>query len=397
MRILHVTPTYAPAWRYGGPIRSVHGLCAALTRLGAAVDVFTTSVDGPVDLAVSPGEVVDVDGVKVRYFRSKWFRRLYYSASMGRALRDKVSRYDLLHLHSVFLWPTWKAARAAGIQGVPYVISPRGMLVKDLIDRKSTFAKKAWIAMIERQNIESASAIHVTSETEAYELKQLGMRLPELIVVPNGLSRDADGEAILPSAIEELFRERQPVVLCLGRISWKKGIDRLIRALALVPRVTLLVAGNDEEGYAEDLRALAGEMGVTNRLMFAGPLHGGAKLELFRRAALLVLPSYSENFGNVVLEAMAEGCAVLVTREVGLAPVVESAGAGLVVGGEPSDIAGGISKLLADADMRSSMGRAGQARVAAEYTWDMIARRMLEHYRVIAARRAGTGVKELAP
>jgi glycosyltransferase involved in cell wall biosynthesis len=391
MKILHVTPTYVPAWRYGGPIRSVHGLCAGLVRLGAEVDVYTTSVDGPDNLAVPADEPVDLDGVGVRYFRSTLLRRLYFAPAMGAALRSEIGRYDLVHLHSIYLWPTWKAAREARAQGVPYVLSPRGMLVKALIERRSAFTKNAWIALAERRNIECAAAIHATSETEAQDLRQFGMRLPELIVVPNGVSREAEDGAMLPPSIEAVLRERQPVVLYLGRISWKKGLDRLIKALPLVPGATLLVAGNDEDGYAEDLRALAGEMGVIDRLVFAGVVHGSAKLELFRRAALLVLPSYSENFGNVVLEAMAERCAVLVTREVGLASVVADAAAGLVVDGEPVDIAGGISRLLADAALRSAMGRAGQARVAAEYTWDMVARRMLEHYRVIADRRAVDG------
>src|SRR5512137_1024098 len=130
MRLLHVVPTYLPAVRYGGPIHSVHGLCAALAARGHDVQVFTTNVDGPGNSAVPLGRPVDVDGVKVWYFPSRRLRRLYWSPAMGRMLKQEVGSFDLVHLHSVFLWPTWAAARAARGSSVPYVLSPRGMLVK---------------------------------------------------------------------------------------------------------------------------------------------------------------------------------------------------------------------------------------------------------------------------
>ena len=110
MRILHVIPSYLPAVRYGGPIFAVHGLCRALAARGHHVEVFTTNVDGPNDSAVPIGVPVAVDGVHVRYFPSKRLRRLYWSPPMARALNTDVAGFTVVHLHSVFLWPTWAAA-----------------------------------------------------------------------------------------------------------------------------------------------------------------------------------------------------------------------------------------------------------------------------------------------
>src|SRR5688572_27531957 len=110
MRILHVVPTYLPATRYGGPIYSVHGLCKALVELGHEVEVCTTSVDGPGDSVVPYEQPVLLDGVRVRYFRSARLRRLYYAPDMKRYLREAMRAFDVLHLHSVFLWPTSMAA-----------------------------------------------------------------------------------------------------------------------------------------------------------------------------------------------------------------------------------------------------------------------------------------------
>src|SRR5262245_28855104 len=123
MRILHVTPTYLPATRYGGPIFAVHGLCRALAARGHHVEVFTTNVDGTEDSSVPLEKPVSLDGVQVQYFPSKYFRRLYWSPALARALINNLSSFTVLHLHSVFLWPTWTAARLARQSKLPYLIS----------------------------------------------------------------------------------------------------------------------------------------------------------------------------------------------------------------------------------------------------------------------------------
>src|SRR5882757_6078885 len=113
LRILHVVPTYWPAARYGGPIRSVHALARGLAARGHDVHVFTTNVDGARESAVPLGVPVDMEGVQVTYFPSRSLRRLYWSRAMGHALAAHMVACDIAHLHSVFLWPTWAAARAA--------------------------------------------------------------------------------------------------------------------------------------------------------------------------------------------------------------------------------------------------------------------------------------------
>src|SRR5438445_13865814 len=118
MRLLHVVPTYQPAWRYGGPIVAVHGLCRALAMRGHQVDVFTTNVDGRGLLDVPVEQAVAVDGVGVSYFPAS-VRRVYWSPRMGRALAREVGGYDLVHVHAVYLWPGAAAARAARRARVP--------------------------------------------------------------------------------------------------------------------------------------------------------------------------------------------------------------------------------------------------------------------------------------
>src|SRR5579859_5557872 len=140
MRLLHVVPTYVPAYRYGGPIRSVHGLCKALARRGHDVSVATTNVDGEGVSDVPLDHPVELDGVSVRYFRSGFPRRIYRSPDMGAYLANAVGKQDIVHVHSVFLWPTSAAAAVCRAKKIPYVVSPRGMLVPDLIRRRSAVA-----------------------------------------------------------------------------------------------------------------------------------------------------------------------------------------------------------------------------------------------------------------
>lgn len=384
MRILHVIPSYLPAVRYGGPIFSVHALCRSLVQRGHDVHVFTTNVDGPGVSPVPLEEPVELEGVRVHYFPVDGLRRIYWSPRLGTRLNLDVATFDIVHTHSVFLWPTWAAARAAKRNCVPYVLSPRGMLVAELVKRRSRFAKRVWIRLVESRNIENAAVIHATSEIEAEEILRFGFKMPPVRVIPNGVDLlSDDGNAAPASARIAELAAGSPYLLFIGRINWKKGLDRLIEALAFVPDVRLVIAGNDEEGYRQALDALAVRLGVAERILFAGPVYGANKRLLLRESAALVLPSYSENFGNVVLEAMAAGRPVVTTPDVGAASIVRDCNAGVVVKGDPPNLGAGIRALLADSESAAAMGRRGREAVAKRFSWDEVAKGMEDLYKSV--------------
>ena len=387
MKILHVVASYLPAVRYGGTIVSVHGLCRALARRGHDVHVFTTSVDGAKDSAVPHNTAVDVDGVKVWYFQSQQARRLYFAPPLAGMLRDHVKEFAVVHTHAIYWWPLWTAARAARAAGVPNVVSPRGMLEKELLENKSLLWKAALIGFFEKRTLENAAAIHVTSRREADEARAFGFDLPPTCEIPNGVDIDADANGDVSPSIDAIMSQG-PYALFLGRINWKKGLDRLIRALAHAPQVRLVLAGNDEEGYRQILEPLARAHGVAGRVVFTGPVAGADKLALLKRAQLLVLPSYSENFGNVVLEAMAAGRPVVVTPEVGVADLVRDADVGLVADGDAVSLGRAMSRLADDPGMGQALGARGQTVAAEQFTWDAVAARMEALYeRVTSGRR----------
>jgi glycosyltransferase involved in cell wall biosynthesis len=346
--------------------------------------VFTTNINGQGNSSVPLGLPVRLDGLDVRYFPSEYLRRLYWSPALAAALTAEVASFTIVHLHSVFLWPTWFAARSAKKAKVPYVISPRGMLVKDLIEQKSKLAKSMWLRLIEKSNFEGASAIHVTSTLEAEELRRFGWRLKRIATIPNGIDavEQFDEKKISPDVIE-VARE-QPLVLFLGRISWKKGLDRLLSAFASLHLGKLAIVGPDDENLAPQLVKAARDLQIANRVRFLPrTVLNDDKEYLYRSASVFVLPSYSENFGNVVLEAMQNGVPVVVTPEVGAAEIVRKAGGGLVAAGDPTALGAAIFRLIEDQALAKSMGEAGKRYVMANYTWAQIAARMENLYESI--------------
>jgi len=370
LRILHVVSAYYPAVRYGGPIRSVHGLAAALAHKGHDVHVYTTSIDGAADLDVPLDRPVSLDGVSVHYFRVPALRRLWWSPSLGRRLRESVGDFDVVHIHAVCLWPRLAAARAAARAGVPYVLSPRGMLIRDVISRKSRWVKTAWINIFERKTLAQAAAVHVTAELEGAELRAMGLPSRHIACIPNGVDWP---RAHVPLGDSPYSGLPERYVLFLSRISWKKGLDRLVTAWQWVRDVPLVIAGNDDEGYRPQLQELARSLGIGERVIFLGSVGDTHKWALYEHAQLFVLPSYSENFGNVVAEAMAMSCPVVLTAEVGIASIVAATGAGLVVDGAPEKLATVIRDLLADPELRAEMGRRGAAAAKAQLSWSGVA------------------------
>jgi glycosyltransferase involved in cell wall biosynthesis len=395
MKILHVVPTYLPAVRYGGPIYSVHALCRNLAAAGHRVHVFTTSVDGAKDSDVPHDRPVDLDGVQIHYCRSRWLRRLYYSADLAAQLSLDAREFDVVHLHSVFLLPTLVGARASVRARVPYVLSPRGMLIRDLIERRNAGIKRAWIQLVERTNLARAARIHLTSKEEQRALIDLHLALAPTAIIPNGVDipRSFSPDAV-SSDVRALVAQGFDV-LSFGRISWKKGLDRLICAMAALPTARVLIAGNDEDDLMPSLRNAVKEFGVADRVRFLPRQIGPADREaLFSAARVFALPSLSENFGNVVAEAMIRGLPVVVTERVGAAEIVEASGGGVVVGSDLKEFASALASLVNSDSGGAAMGAAGASYARERLTWSGIARRFEDLYAEIVgcgrAARRGT-------
>ena len=382
MKILHVVPTYLPAWRYGGPIRSVHGLCKALVNLGHEVHVYTTNINGNQLLNVPLALPIKVDGVWVTYFPVfKPLRRIYYSPLMKKKLQKNISSFDFVHLHSIFLWPTYMAAKIAFLAAKPYAISPRGMLVKDLFKRKNFIIKNIWLLFFERINLVRASFIHVTTALEKHEVLKFRIPIKAYVLSPNGVD-DFESEPIDKGLVGKNPRNLNfdnpksfsPYILFVGRLSWKKGIDRLIQAFSFVDQnINLVIAGNDEENYSAYLYSIAVKYKLQDRVFFIGEIRGKQKSNFYKFAKILVLPSYSENFGNVLLEALYMGCPVAATKDVGLHDELVTNGVAISLPDEIEAMGTCLRESMVDNILLKKIGEKGRSLVLKKYSWGELA------------------------
>jgi glycosyltransferase involved in cell wall biosynthesis len=379
VRVLHVVPSYYPAVRYGGPIESVKGLCGALAACGVELDVATTNADGPGDLDVPTDRWCTQGNVRVRYFR-RWPKIEYAtSASLARFLAREAGRYDLVHVTSTFSFPALAAGAAARRARVPYVVSPRGSLQPWSLSQKG-WKKRPYWWLIEHRHLSRAAAIHATAEIERAAVAQL---LPgaSVVVVPNGM------EPVTPPPVPRAGR----TIVFLGRLHAKKGFDVLVPALSLLardlPDVETVVAGPDDHGEWARVEALLAKSSPRPAVRWIGPVHGPKKFELLASAATFVLSSHSENFGQAVVEALACGTPVVVSRNCPWSSVQER-GAGFWVDNTAADVAKALKAVLLAGPSYASMQAAARA-LAAEYSWPAVGSAMMQHYvRLIQASRA---------
>ena len=385
MRVLHVVPSYLPGFRYGGPIASVHGLCRGLARRGARCEVWTTDRDEGVRLDVHDHEEREIDGVRVRYFRVLGPERLRYAPSMARALEQEVEAFDLVHAHGLFQYPTTLALAAARRRGVPQVLSPRGMLQREVLAARGRLRKRLWLAWLDHLNLRRLPLLHVTSDLERERLPELGFAWPDSVVVPNPVEHvgfDGDWTAV-PEPVSRVCAREPELVLFLGRLHAKKGLDLLCEAFARVPQGPHLAIAGPDEGYGPRLGADLDRLGLRDRVTVLGPVQGQAKAALLEHARCLVLPSRSENFANVVFEAMAAGTPPIVTPDVGAAQWVRD-GCGAVVHADVTAWTATIGSVLGDAAGTERMARRGRSVARSVAAPGVVAERMLEAYAGLA-------------
>jgi len=378
MRVLHVIAGLRGS---SGPSQAAVHLSGELARLGCSVALFHLSYPGMRPMTAPAG--VEVRGFP-RTFSPTWG----CSRSMGRELRRRIGEFDVVHVHGVWQYPCFAACAACRRMGVPYVLRPAGAFEPWCL-RQAALKKALYERLVERRNLLGAAALHATSFQEAMNLARRGVS-GKIAVIPNGVSErlvEAGGDA---GAFRQRFGLEQstPLVLFLSRLHPKKGLDILAESFSIVlrrvPQARLVVAGRAAPGYLRSVVEMLRRRGIAASTIIAGDLHGQEKVAAFRAADVFVLPSRSENFGIVVVEAMACGTPVVVSRETPWSEV-EERGAGRWVQLRPEAFAGHILEVLQNRDLRGRMGESGRALVRQKYTWPRIAERVLELYRAVVA------------
>lgn len=363
--------------RQGGPSAVVFGFAMAQKRRGLDVAVITSDqADARPRMAAFDAAGIEVIPISLATWRSRLSRQ------PSERVAAAVGCADIVHIHGVWEHLLFEATRASTLAGVPYVIRCCGMLDTWAL-RRRRLKKQAYLAFRLRGMLESAAAIHCTTRMEAESTCRLELGFPEFIVEPNGVTTDEF--AMLPP--RGGFRAAhgigdRPLIVFLGRVHPGKGVEYLLPALRLLraPGAVAVIVGPADTTFANRMKQHAATIAPLAEVIFTGMLRGPERIAPLVDADVFALPSEHENFGVAVIEALAAGCPVVVSDQVGLCQEIVAAGVGSVIPLDPAAVAAALDKWL---DRRSEIARPfASARQFALQTfdWDGIAARWQAHY-----------------
>ena len=387
MRILQIIPSISLV--YGGPSQMVLGLSAALAAKNIDVTILTTDSNGDIGqlpLDVPLNEPIQQNGYQIIYFRCYPWRRYKFSFSLLQWLNENARQFDLAHIHALFSPVTTLASTIARYHDLPYIIRPCGMLDPADLQKKKRL-KQIYATLLERPNLAGAAAIHFTSKEEAKISERFGlgstakMPVPRDLVIPLGVTA-----GLFPKRLRE---SQVPIILFMSRIAPKKGLDLLIPALESILgsgiEFHFILAGSNPQDadYETQIKVQIHNSSLAKYTTITGFVSGDLKAEVLTKADLFVLPSYYENFGIAVAEAMAAGVPVVISDRIHIAEDIQQAEAGWVGPLEVGAIANSIKSALLNPQERQRRGLNGKEYAKKHYNWEAIAQQTIDAYQQI--------------
>ncbi|MDJ0797981.1 MAG: hormogonium polysaccharide biosynthesis glycosyltransferase HpsP [Calothrix sp. MO_167.B12] len=390
MRILQIIPSISLV--YGGPSQMILGLAPALAKEGIKVTVITTNSNGdyrsqkPLDIPLN--SPIKQDGYEIIYFRCSPFRRYKFSLELCQWLHHHASEYDLAHIHALFSPVSSLSAAICRQQKLPYILRPLGTL--DPADlRKKKLLKQLYTAILERANLAGAAAIHFTSNQEAKISARFGVSTKDL-VMPLGVKNE--GLWKNREEAENFIRQKfsigngLPIVLFMSRIDPKKGLDILIPALEKLLATGLefhfILAGSNPQdpNYEAKIRLQMQNSTLRSHTTITGFVTGELKTALLQGADIFVLPSYYENFGIAVAEAMVAGTPVVISDQVHICQQVQESESGWVGTMDVPNLVELLTQALQNPQERQRRGLRAKEYALKYYSWDAIARQLIAAY-----------------
>jgi glycosyltransferase involved in cell wall biosynthesis len=396
VHILHLVYSCVPGEFRGGVPKVVYDLARAQVGLGHLVTIYTTDINGTQRTAVPAGSETRSPGVLIHYYRADE-RRWFWSTDLRRALLASAPRHDVIHSHNTFLALNRYAAEAHGKWGAPLFYHVHGALDPLVVRRGwlKRLRKLAYIELVERANLNAADTIFALTSSEVEQIRTYGVTAP-ISVAPNGIGPTESSafpteEPPDPTGAAQAFRERfeiqsdQPVILYLGRIVPKKGVHVLLRAFGELhrrqPRTMLVLAGSrqGQPDYTRHLDRIIAEHGFHEAVRWTGFLNEAEKGGAWAAATLFSHVSESEGMAVSVLEAMAAGLPVIVSRQCYMS---EAAAAGAVVesDADAGQLCSAMESLLADEPLRCRLGDRARDYVRRCHSWPQIAQQIVQVY-----------------
>ena len=391
LKILQIIPSISLV--YGGPSQMVRGLSSALAEKGAAVTVLTTDSNGDIDqppLDVPLNTPVATDGYEVVYFRCSPFRRYKFSLGLLKWLAQNAAAYDLAHIHALFSPVSSAAAAIARFKGLPYILRPLGTLDPADLQKKRQL-KQIYVSLLEGPNIGGAAALHFTSPQEAKVSERFG-HITHDLVIPLGVSQTAsiedDCDANQTSSVRDRFSipPHRPIILYMSRIDPKKGLDLLLPALETLAQqgvdfhFILCGANPQDRNYEQHIQNRVQTSCLAQHATVTGFVSGKLKAALLKESDLFVLPSYYENFGIAVAEAMLAGKPVVISEGVYIWEDIQSSCSGWICACDVDSLTQALKQALHSEPERQQRGVNAKNYALERYSWPAIAQQTLEAY-----------------
>jgi glycosyltransferase involved in cell wall biosynthesis len=383
MRVIHTISGIAES--AGGPSRVAASLCSAVVEQGCEVELVAgheVARDG--DLVEPSSKQVQLHLIEARRLAGV---RLHpgFSQVVQRLAKAQPGNPSLVHDHGIWGLTNIASAHAARCAGVPYVLHTHGMLEPWALQFKARKKQLAWAAY-QRRIVAGSSALVATSDQERDSVKRLFPKHP-VAVIPNGVPFPQT----VPNRAARSATDRANL-LFMSRVHPVKNLFGLVQAWAEVcstpsrKRWMLQIAGPDELDHTREVMALVHSLGLESRVEFLGPVGENNKDKQLEAADLFVLPSFSENFGIVVAEALAYGLPVIASKGTPWSGLVQHR-----CGWWADPAPGSLARALADAiDLsnaeRHCMGRRGRDFAQGAFSWDGIGLSTMQLYEWVMGR-----------
>jgi len=385
MKVLHLVCFYP---EIGGPFTATKYLAQKLSEKGVEIKILSTI---PKEYDKKKLNFLNELPFKVEYLEEKALSFIIPAFSLKFIKKIKEEKVDIVHVHGPFNF----YELAAYISNKKYVISLQGSFMKEAYEtnRIKKVKKDFYMGLIGKYILNKSSAIIAkTQEEKKHFLNYYPYLIEKIKIIPNGMdfshsynhTKDTNGYFYRNN-----YQKNKKIILFLGRLNWKKGLDILIKGFSHLynenKEVHLLIAGKDGgDGYENKVRRWVRKFGLEKAVTFTGFLDGKDKISVLCSSDVFILPSYSENFGVAVIEAMAAGLPVVITNRVAISSDISQWKAGIIIDCSEKEVYEGLKKAInMDDNTKNKMIERGKSMVRELYDINRVADRMIELYRDI--------------
>ena len=387
LKVLHVIPSVSST--RGGPSKAVIEMVSALQNIGIEAEIATTNDDSNNILNVPLNVKTQYKGVPVTFFQRfspsiNVIREFAYSNNFRKWLKKNIHNYDVIHIHAIFSFCSSYAMTLARKKRIPYIVRPIGQL-EDWSLSQSKFRKQLYLNLVEKSNLENANAMHFTAQSEQQQALTF---LPKLHahIIPLGIQFSKKVENAKQKMLTRWsLKNDMMTLLFLSRLHHKKGLELLLNSLSKIKHkpFQLIIAGDGNKSYKQSLEGLINSYQLNTNCHFVGFVKDVEKEILLQGCDFFVLPSYSENFGIAVLEAMAASTPVIISDAVALASDVKENQLGFVCRPNEESLYKTLRQALDSNDAINEMGQAAQQFARQNYSWKQQAEKLNTLYKSI--------------